>query len=100
MNEDVKVRYREEQTRLITLIEAFESLEQSKEWEIVKELVFSKSLQAIERQILSESLKPLIDTNRLYRLQGEWTWAKQYNDTAQFVDTLKKQLANIKDKLK
>ncbi len=99
MDEDVKIRFREEQATLIKLLEALEGLEKSKEWEVLKTLVFSKSIQAIERQILSESLNQTIDANKLYRLQGEWAWAKQYSDTDHFIDTLKKQLANIKKKL-
>lgn len=87
------------QTELIKIIESFEKLDKSKEWETVNELVFEKSLQAIERQLLNESLAPEINMNKLYKLQGEWVWAKQYNDINRFTATLKKQLVEIKKRL-
>jgi hypothetical protein len=89
----------EKREELVKIVESFERLEKSKEWQTLKELVFSKSVTAIERQLLHESLATEIDPNKLYRLQGEWSWARQYNDTGRFIETLKKQLADIKSKL-
>ena len=99
LTEEIKLKLREEQTRLIKIIEAFAKLEESKEWRVVKELVFEKSLNAIERQIMNECLVPIIVTDKLYRLQGEWAWAKQYNEIGRFVENLKKQLEAIKKRL-
>ncbi len=98
--EEAKARLRKTQEELIRIIEAFAALEESKEWGVLKELVFGRSLAAIERQILNEAVTPQISTDKLYRLQGEWAWAKQYNDTGRFVQALKKQLEDIKNKLK
>lgn len=100
ISEEGKVKLRERQADLVRLIEALAKLEESKEWNVLKELVFDKSVTAIERQILNESLTNPIDTNKLYKLQGEWSWAKQYSDVARFADTLKKQLSDIKLRLK
>jgi hypothetical protein len=50
--------------------------------------------------LLNESTAPVIDTNKLYRLQGELAWAKKYNDVDRFIDSLKKQLADINKKIK
>ena len=97
---EVKVKLREEQDKLIKIIETFAKLEKSKEWEVLKELVFDTSLGAIERQMMNECLAQKINTDKLYKFQGEWVWAKQYSDTNRFVDNLKKQLAQIKLKLK
>lgn len=97
---DVNKLLRERQTELINIIEAFDKLEQSKEWQTIKDLIFNKSLSAIERQIQNEALAPEIDTNKLYKLQGEWVWSKQYADTNRFISTLRKQLEDIKLKLK
>src|SRR4051812_27405055 len=88
-----------EHSRLVRVLEAFEGLEKSKEWETLKELVFSKSLQAIERQLLNESLNSTVDTIKIYRLQGEWAWAKRYNEVNRFIESIKKQLADIKNKI-
>ena len=99
MTEEGKVLLREEQTRLIKIIEALSKLDKLKEWESLKELVFSKSLVNIERQMLNESVAKEVDVNKIYRLQGEWAWAKQFTETERFVDTLKRQLEEIKKKL-
>jgi hypothetical protein len=99
MTEEGKVLLREEQTRLIKIIEALSKLDKLKEWETLKELVFSKSLANIERQMLNESVAKEVDVDKIYRLQGEWAWAKQFTETDRFVETLKRQLEEIKKKL-
>lgn len=100
LTDEIKVQLRERQTELVKIIEALAKLEGSKEWGTLKDLVYSKSLVAIERQMLNENMAQTINTDKLYRLQGEWAWAKQFNDTNRFVETLKKQLEDIKQKLK
>ena len=91
---------REEENRLIKLIEALSKLDKSKEWQVLKEMVFDKSLASIERQMMTSVLTPDINIEQLYKLQGEWAWAKQFADIDRFVETLKKQLEEIKKKLK
>lgn len=100
LTEEIKAELRKRQTDLIKIVDALAKLEETKEWDTLKELIFDKSLQAIERQLLSEALSQKIDINKLYKLQGEWVWAKQYSDIERFADTLKKQLEDIKKKLK
>lgn len=91
---------RTRETELMNLIQAFSVLEQSKEWNTVKELVYGKSLSSIERQLLFESLNPDLNPSKISRLQGEYAWAKQFCDPDRFIGTLKKQLEDIKLKLK
>jgi hypothetical protein len=100
LTDEVKVQLRNEQTRLIKIIEAFMGLDKNKDWQILQELVFNLSVANIERQIYNVSLSREIDDKELYRLQGQLAWAKQYNDTGRFVEALKKQLEEIKRKLK
>ncbi len=99
LTEAEKDQLRKRQIELVKVIESFEKLEKSKEWESVKELVFDKSLAAIEKQIMNESLAPKIDADKLYKLQGEWAWAKQYSDLNRFIYNLKNQLIEIKKKI-
>lgn len=99
MSDESKAILREEQNRLIKIIESLSSLDKSEEWSTLKELVFNKSLHSIERQIMSATLSEEIDLNKLYKLQGEWVWAKQFTDTNRFTETLKKQLQDIKKRL-
>lgn len=100
LTEEVKVKLREEETRLTKIIEALVSLDKSKEWSTLKELVYDVSVLSVERQILNICLNKEIDLNALYKLQGEWAWAKQHSDTNRFITTLKQQLEGIKNKLK
>ena len=100
LTEEAKVLLREQQTSLVKIVKAFDALEKSEEWTTVKELVFSKSLEAIERQIKAEALQKEVNIHNLYKLQGEWVWAKQYAEPHQFIENLKKQLEEIKRRLK
>jgi len=99
MTDEAKVLLREEQSRLLKIVDALTKLDKTKEWETLKELIFTKSLVAIERQLLNETLAKEVDVNKIYRLQGEWAWAKQYSDVDRFVETLKRQLEEIKKRL-
>lgn len=96
MEEKLEVRRGE----LVKIIKSFESLEKSKEWETLKELVFSRSLASIERQMLNEATKKDVDINRIYYLQGEYAWARHYNDINHFIEGLTKELENINNKIK
>lgn len=100
ITEEAKVLMREKQAELVKVIEAFAKLENSEEWGTLKELVFNNTVTSIERQILNKALASQIDVNELYKLQGEWVWAKQYADVSRFTENLKKQIENIKNKLK
>lgn len=88
------------QDRLIRLVESLSRLETNEDWKTLKELVFEKSVSSIERQLLNETLNKEINTNQIYKLQGEWAWAKQYTDVSRFIETLRKQLEDVKSKLK
>lgn len=99
LTEEVKAKLREEQSRLIKIIEAFADLENQTAWQTIKEMVFTPGLQVIERQILSVTLSKEIDSNKLYRLQGEWANLKQFCDPDRLTGQLKIQLENIKNKL-
>jgi hypothetical protein len=100
LTDEIKVQLRAEQVRLVKIIEALIKLDGSKEWQVLKEEVFDKSKQAIERQLLNECLSTEVKEPKIYRLQGEYAWAKQFCETDRFVETLKKQLEEIKRKLK
>lgn len=100
LNEEQKTILRAKQTELIRLTDAVAKLSKSEEWATLKEIVFDKSVASIERQLLSEALTKKIDTDKLYKLQGEWAWAKQYSDMDRFGDTLKNQLEDIKLRLR
>lgn len=96
---DKEVVLRQEQTKLIKIAEAFDKLEKTEEWNTIKELVFDKSLESIERQIKNECLAENINLNKLYKLQGEWTSVKRLYDVDRFSENIKRTLQEIKKKL-
>jgi len=86
-------------SELVRILQSFENLERSKEWETLKELVFDRSIQSIERQLLVASQELPIDEAKLYHLQGQLAWAKRY-DLIRFIETLKKELEEVNRKIK
>ena len=99
LNEDTKVLLRERQTEIRKILEAIDELQQTKGWKTLQEVLFSKSLDAIERQLKNEALAVKVDTDKIYKLQGEWVWAKQFMDIPSFTKTLKAQLTELNRKL-
>lgn len=100
LTEQRKIELRETQTQLIKQLDALAKLDENSEWHVLRELVFSKSIASIERQILNEAQAEKINTDKLYKLQGELEWSRRYSDTDRFAESLKKQLKNIKNILK
>jgi hypothetical protein len=100
LTEEQKKLLRGRQEELIKLLDAISKISSSKEWAVLKEIIFDKSLTSIEKQILNEGQAKEINTSRIYRLQGEWLWAKHYSDMERFAEGLKLELQNIKNKLK
>lgn len=83
---------------LVRVLESFESLEKSKEWATLKELVFDKDLASIERQLYVASIDPILDVPKIYKLQGKRDHAYKYQ-IDKYIETLKKQLENIKKQI-
>lgn len=96
---DEKIQLQEIYDRLVRLIEALARLETNDDWKILKELVFDKSLSSIERQLMNETLNKEVNLNQIYKLQGEWAWAKQFTDVNRLIETYRKQLEDIKSKI-
>ena len=99
ITEEIAVKLEEKRTELVKIIESFETLEKSKEWATLKELVFDKDLSSIERRLFNAATEFPLDMAKIYSLQGERLVARKY-DKGRFVETLKKQLADINKKIK
>lgn len=84
---------------LLKIVESFEILERSKEWIFLKEKIFDKSVESIERQILLEAQNAEVHLPKIYMLQGELKWAKRYVDTNRYIEGLKKELTQIKKQI-
>lgn len=98
-NEKVIVELREKQTKLTNLILAIEAVEGSKEWQVLKEGLLDGLVERLKKQIQTEGLADEVNTDNLYRLQGELKWAKKYADLSEFARTLKVELEKIKQRI-
>ena len=94
-----KVQFEKRYDELVKIIESFERLEKSKEWEILKEYIFSKSLISLEKQLLVAARSNPVDLPKVYVLQGELIWARRYHDISKLIEMYKKQLIDIKSKI-
>lgn len=93
-------KLRDRQTNLVKILEAIDLVLKTSGWQTLKELVFDKVVERIERQLLSESKQFPIDADKIYTLQGELVWAKRYADFKAYAEMLQKELQGIKDNLK
>lgn len=100
LTENQIVALRERQDHLISVISAINELETNKDWLTLKELVFLPLVKTIEQNILNESLKPDIDTKKVYTFQGEMKWAKRYGNLISYAQDLIHELEGIKIKLR
>lgn len=98
MDEDEKLESRRQE--LVRIIQSFEKLEMSEEWGTVKELLLGRSLESLNRQLLSEAREANVDLPSLYRLQGKIEWARRYCDQGALVRSLKAELEAINKKIR
>lgn len=100
MDEDVKVKLREEHNALTKLILAIEALHATPEWKAVKELLIDGLVDKIDKRLLEASLAPEISLKDVYTLQGERKWAKKYADLKAYASTLKLKLETVNKRIK
>lgn len=93
--DEVREKRRQE---LVKILESFDALEKSEEWQSLKELVFGKSLESIERQLLNASIESPINLEKMYNLQGQRSWAKRYTEGS-LIEGYKKELVDLKKRL-
>lgn len=100
MEEEIKVKIREEETRLINLIQAIEALEKSEEWSKLKELLVDGLVSKTKEKILQEALSQDPKIERIEYLKGELAWSKKYADLGKYAGTLKTELESIRKRLR
>ncbi len=94
--DDLQIKH----TELVNLIAIIERIAESNDWQALKRLLFDSLVGALERRIMVETTKSVIDTTELYRLNGQLTWAKRYADLSKLAGVYRVELANIKKQLK
>ena len=88
------------QSELVKIVEAIRGVADSKDWNVLKKLVFNDVLETLERQLKNEAQKAEVVTPELYRLQGQLVWARKYADLNKLAEFFKKQIESIQSNLK
>lgn len=97
--EEVTPKLREEETRLMRIIEAIRSIKQSEAWRTLQEEKFDGLVVMLEKDLKSEARKEHIDLAKLNRLAGQLEWAEKYADLTKLENQYMNQLTNIRLKL-
>lgn len=97
---DVETSLGKQQAELVKIIEAIRTVASSKEWVVLKELVFDGVVINLERQLKSEAQKDEVNAPQIYRLQGQLVWARKFADLSKLAEFFKTQLEGITLKIK
>lgn len=97
--EEVDVRIKAEEARLVRVIEALQGIQSSKEWSTLKIEVFENLANVLEKDIKYEARKEDCDPRKLNRLSGELKWAEKYADLQKLEHSYRLQLQNIRKQI-
>jgi hypothetical protein len=100
MEEQVAIALEKRHVELVKIIQSFENLEKSEEWATLRKYVFDGALSSLEKQLIMEAERATLDFPKIYRLQGELSWARKFCDINKFIGTQTKLLEEINKKLK
>ncbi len=93
-------KLRDRQADLALILEAIDEVLKSKAWQTLKELVWDREVERIERLLLADAKSDEPSFKAQYRLQGELTRAKRNSDLKSYAEMLEKELKGIKEKTK
>lgn len=94
--EDVRERLRSEESRLLRIIEALQSVQQTKEWSTLKNEVFDTLVNTLEKELRVEARKDDPAPAKLTRLNGELKWAEKFSDLTKLENKYRVELQNIR----
>lgn len=80
---------------LVKTVEAIDGVLKSRDWHVLREMMFDGLVERLERQLLTEAKKPKVEADKIYFLQGELATAKRF-DLASYAEMCKKELEGIK----
>lgn len=98
VDSDVVPKLREEESKLIRIIEAIQEVTKTGAWSTLKSEVFDGLVVSLERDLRAEAKKEDPDSKRLNRLSGELKWAEKYSDLSKLANTYMLQLQRIRNK--
>lgn len=83
---------------LVRIVESVDDILKSKSWQYLREHVFDPLEERLNRQLLAEAKKPVVEPDKIYVLQGELANAKRY-DLINYAEKCKRELEGLKLKL-
>lgn len=96
---EVVDKLREEENRLIQIIESISTIRETNAWSSLKEAIFDKAVSRILGDLQDEARKSNPSTNRLNRLTGELEWAERYADFTKLENNYRMRLQAIRKQL-
>lgn len=99
LESSVMEKLQEEEAKFIRIINAIRGVKATKEWNVLKELVFDGLSVSLKRELFSEAKKDSPDPLRLNRIAGQLKWADGYANLDILEGDYSKRLTAIKLKL-
>lgn len=103
LHEEVKVdntpALREQEQKVLKIIEALQGVQKSKHWSTLKIELFDPLVATLESGIKDEAKKEQPDTLKLNRLAGQLRWAEKYSDLGKLEKVFKTELTRIRKNL-
>ena len=90
---------KEEEARLVNIIEALQGIQKTKEWSTLKKDIFDRFALSLEKEIRNEARSENPNPLKLTRLSGKLEWAERYSDLSRLENYFKVQLTNLRIKL-
>jgi len=96
---DNTVQYRERETDLMAIVDAFEEIGKSRAWSVLKDKIFDGVLISLERRLKTEIKKKPLNGPLIHSLNGQIEWAEKYTNFDTLASIYKLELSNIRKKL-
>ena len=90
---------RQREGELVKLIETIMRIEQSEDWQILRNHIFDGLVEGIEGRLRGEAGKNELNQPEVYRLQGQLLLARKYADFKKLGDVYRSELSNVKSQL-
>ncbi len=97
--QDTQILLRQKLVETEKILKALLAVNESREWQTLKELVLDGVVQTLEKRLRQESNKAVLDGPEIYRVQGQLAWARRYADLSKLADAYKIELNNLTRKL-
>ena len=95
-NEDILAQRREEESRLVRILEAIKGLETNEDWCSLKKEILDGLTERLERDLKSEAEQDDPDPKKLNRISGELKWSRRFTDLKKLGELYTGQLKAIR----